>query len=70
MRRVFQEVRRQVAVTVLLVTHDLDEAFELADRVAVMKAGRVLQSAPAGELLARPAHPYVGELLALRRGAR
>ncbi len=67
-RGVFRRLRRAVAATLLLVTHDLEEAFELGDRVAVMKDGRVLQSAPPRELLERPAHPYVEELLALRRG--
>jgi osmoprotectant transport system ATP-binding protein len=66
-RDVFRRIQRRIAVTILLVTHDLDEAFELADRVAVMRDGRVLQSAPAADLLERPAHPYVEELLALRR---
>ena len=69
-RDVFRRLRRAVAATILLVTHDLEEAFDLADRVAVMKDGRVLQSAPPGELLDRPEHPYVDELLALRRGPR
>ena len=69
-RNLFKGIQRAVSTTILLVTHDLDEAFELADRVAVMKNGRVLQSAPPAELLERPAHPYVAELLALGRGAR
>jgi osmoprotectant transport system ATP-binding protein len=68
-RDLFQRIRRQIEVTVLLVTHDLEEAFDLADRVAVMKEGRVLQCAAPAELLARPADPYVRERLALRRGA-
>jgi osmoprotectant transport system ATP-binding protein len=67
-RDVFRRLRRAVAATLLLVTHDLEEAFELGDRVAVMKDGRVLQSAPPRDLLERPTHPYVEELLALRRG--
>jgi osmoprotectant transport system ATP-binding protein len=67
-RDVFKRIQRRIAVTILLVTHDLDEAFDLADQIAVMKNGRVLQSASPQELLERPAHPYVEELLAMRRG--
>ena len=69
-REVFKRIQHAIATTILLVTHDLEEAFELADRVAVMKDGRVLQSAPPSELLGRPAHPYVEELLALGRGSQ
>jgi osmoprotectant transport system ATP-binding protein len=54
-------------VTVLLVTHDLAEAEALADRIAVMREGRVLQVAPMGDLVDRPAHPYVTELLGRAR---
>ncbi len=67
-RDVFKTIQRRISVTILLVTHDLDEAFDLAGRIAVMRDGRVLQAAPPADLLDRPAHPYVSELLALRRG--
>ena len=60
--------RAALGATMLLVTHDLDEAFRLADRVGVMRAGRLLQTAPPTELEARPTHPYVASLLALRGG--
>jgi osmoprotectant transport system ATP-binding protein len=51
-------------VTVLLVTHDLREAFRLAARVAVMREGRIEQVADPDVLRASPATEYVGELLA------
>jgi ABC-type proline/glycine betaine transport system ATPase subunit len=48
----------------VLVTHDLREALLLADDVAVLRAGRIEQMAPPGELRSDPATPYVAELLA------
>ncbi len=54
-------------MTCVLVTHDLHEAFMLADRVAVLRRGRVEQVATPHDLLARPATPYVRELLARAR---
>ncbi len=49
--------------TVLFVTHDVDEAFRLADVVIVMRDGRVEQSAPPIEMITRPATPFVAELV-------
>ena len=45
---------------------DLGEAFRLADRIGVMKSGRLLQLAPPAELTERPADPYVQALLEAR----
>jgi oligopeptide/dipeptide ABC transporter ATP-binding protein len=45
-------------VALVLVTHDLAVAAAVADRIAVMYAGRVVEERPAGELMERPAHPY------------
>ena len=63
----FLRLKEELGRTLVLVTHDLDEAVKLADRVAVMRAGRVLQVAPPAVLEAAPADDYVRSLLALRR---
>jgi iron(III) transport system ATP-binding protein len=49
----------QLAVTVVFVTHDQEEAFLLGDEVAVMDQGRVVQQAPPAELYSRPVSPWV-----------
>ena len=60
---VFAGLRRDLAVTTLLVTHDLRVAFALADQVVVLRFGRVEQAAPPDALRGRPATAYVAELL-------
>ena len=47
------------------MTHDVGEAFALADRVAVMRDGRIVQSAPPDELWARPADAWTARFLGL-----
>jgi osmoprotectant transport system ATP-binding protein len=65
----FRALRRSLRVTAILVTHDLREASLLADRVAVLRHGRVEQVASPDTLQTAPATPYVAELLA-RAGIR
>jgi oligopeptide/dipeptide ABC transporter ATP-binding protein len=48
----------------LLVTHDFGVVAELADRVAVMYAGRIVETAPVARLFAQPLHPYTAGLIA------
>ncbi|HEX2314405.1 MAG TPA: ABC transporter ATP-binding protein [Thermomonospora sp.] len=55
---------------ILLISHDLAVVARLADRIAVMHAGVVVEEGPAGTLLAAPAHPYTRELLAAVPTAR
>ncbi|TDD50012.1 ABC transporter ATP-binding protein [Nonomuraea terrae] len=57
-------LRRDLGTAVLLITHDLGVAAEVSDRVAVMYAGRIVESGEAGELYDLPAHPYTAALLA------
>ena len=66
----FDQVRRTVGVTSVLVTHDLHEAFDLADRVVVMRQGKVEQVSTARELQEAPAGEYVRELLLRARVLR
>jgi len=63
LQETYAELRKRLGVTTLLVTHDLREARKLADRVVVMRAGRVEQDAPMDTLVAEPATPYVAELI-------
>ncbi|MEV4755903.1 ABC transporter ATP-binding protein [Micromonospora sp. NPDC049559] len=56
-------LRRELDMAVLLITHDLGVVSEVADRVVVMYAGRVVESGSADDLLTRPAHPYTEALL-------
>jgi oligopeptide transport system ATP-binding protein len=55
---------RDRGVAILIITHDLGVVATLADRVAVMYAGRIVERAPVQRLLATPAHPYTAALLA------
>ena len=68
LHRQFLDLKRQLGKTIVLVTHDLSEAFRLADRIGVMRGGRLLQIGLPAELADRPADPYVSALLEMRRG--
>ena len=63
LHRQFLELRKTLGKTLVLVTHDLAEAFRLANRIAVMRGGRILQIGAPEELAERPADPYVRALL-------
>ena len=57
------DLRRSRDLAVLLITHDLGVVAEVADRVAVMYTGRIVEESPVEELFARPKHPYTEGLL-------
>ncbi|HZQ64411.1 MAG TPA: ABC transporter ATP-binding protein [Gaiellaceae bacterium] len=57
-------LHRDFGLTLVLITHDLDVVAHLADRVAVMYLGRIVESGSAADVLERPAHPYTRALVA------
>jgi peptide/nickel transport system ATP-binding protein len=58
-------LRHELGLSLLVVTHDLGLAWNIADRVAVMYLGRIVEQGPTEELLARPKHPYTKALLSV-----
>jgi oligopeptide/dipeptide ABC transporter ATP-binding protein len=75
-----RELQRELGLAILFVTHDIGAAIEVADRIAVMYAGRIVEEGPAAAIVRQPRHPYTIALLqgraggsgghALARGAR
>jgi peptide/nickel transport system ATP-binding protein len=58
-----RELQKRLGMAVIFVTHDLGVAAEIADQVAVMYAGRLVEYGPAREVLKAPAHPYTQGLM-------
>jgi sulfate transport system ATP-binding protein len=63
LRRTIRQVQRELKITTVLVTHDQEEAFALADRIGVMNLGRLLETGRPDELYARPATRFVATFL-------
>jgi oligopeptide/dipeptide ABC transporter ATP-binding protein len=59
-----RSLQKKMGLALLLITHDLGVVAEMADRVAVMYAGRIVEEAPVAALFSAPAHPYTQGLLA------
>jgi oligopeptide transport system ATP-binding protein len=57
------ELQREYNMGLILITHDLGVVADVADKIAVMYAGRIVETAPVHEIYKRPAHPYTKGLL-------
>jgi peptide/nickel transport system ATP-binding protein len=65
-REILQQIRdlqAELGFAVVFITHDLSLLLELADRVSIMYAGEIVESAPASQLATGSRHPYTGALL-------
>ncbi|MEU9851242.1 ABC transporter ATP-binding protein [Streptomyces sp. NPDC047985] len=63
LREEIRRLQQRLGITTLFVTHDQEEALSMADRVAVMRAGKLEQCAPPAELYERPATAFVAEFV-------
>ena len=59
-----QDLQQETGTAIVLITHDMGAIAELADRVVVMYAGRVVESGSVRDVLSRPRHPYTKGLIA------
>ena len=59
-----RRLQQEMGMATIFVTHDLGVAAEIADRIAVMYAGRIVEEGPVADVLANPQHPYTQGLLA------
>lgn len=57
------DLKEELGMAIVIITHNMGVVAEMADRVIVMYAGRIVERAPVGELFERPAHPYTRGLL-------
>ena len=59
----FDKIKRDIGRTIIFVTHDIDEAFKLGDRIAIMHEGKLVQVGTPEELLINPANDHVADLV-------
>jgi peptide/nickel transport system ATP-binding protein len=63
-----RELQRELGLSIVFVTHDIGAAIEVADRIAVMYAGRIVEEGSARAIVRAPRHPYTLALLEGRAG--
>ncbi len=61
---VLKQIKSELGISFVLITHDIATSSELADRVAVMYAGQIVEVGPAADFFAAPLHPYAHKLMA------
>jgi osmoprotectant transport system ATP-binding protein len=66
----FLRLHKQVRKTIIFVTHDIDEAIKMGDKIAIMRAGKLVQLATADDLLAHPADDFVASFVGEDRGLK
>ena len=59
----FRKLKKELKLSILLITHDLGMVGHLADEVAVMHQGRIVEHGPTQQILDRPQHAYTRELM-------
>jgi peptide/nickel transport system ATP-binding protein len=64
-----RELQKEMGMSVIFVTHDIGAAVEVADRIAVMYAGRIVEQGAVADIVHHPLHPYTAGLLASTVGA-
>ena len=70
LQREFGEILRRLGKTVIMVTHDIDEAIRMGDRVAIMRDGTIAQYDPPGRLLMYPADAFVADFVGRDRALK
>ncbi|WP_372954357.1 ABC transporter ATP-binding protein [Mesorhizobium sp.] len=63
MLELLAELKREMALTIILITHDMGVVAEVADRILVLYAGRIAEIGPADAIMLQPSHPYTAALM-------
>jgi peptide/nickel transport system ATP-binding protein len=63
--RLLLDLRDQLSLSAVIISHDLGVAWNVADRVAVMYLGRIVEAGPVADVLLRPQHPYTQALISV-----